>query len=864
MSYHIKSLEDITAEFNTGSGGIHPASVPERQKQYGRNLLVIKKKKTFLQMLFGQLTDFMIIILIVASVVSGFIGEMTDAYVIIAIVIINTVIGLLQERNAEHALEALEKIVITKASVIRNGETIEIPASELLPGDLVVMEAGNIIPADLRFIEVHALKVDESSLTGESSNVSKITASLPHGDYPLGDRINLGYNGTMVTSGRGTAYVVATGMKTEIGRIASMIQQGNTRTPLQLRLDAFSKRLTIAILLLCIVFFFIGILRGGPWSIVLLTAISLAVAAIPEALPAVSTIVLARGARQLVKQNVLVRKLPAVETLGSITYICSDKTGTLTMNKMEVTELYEPDLGAGYNHYLPGKNLLLTAMALNTDVVSNQHGELTGESTELGLAQFAAAQHYNRSALEKELPRIAELPFDPSRRCMTTLHGTSDGVIAFVKGSVEVLLEKLAHHQDSERSFFQEKANKMASQGYRVLGYAVKRINTHLSNINIGEVEQELTFIGIAAMMDPTREEAKEAIAQCKAAGVTAVMITGDHKLTATSVAERLGIISSEKDLVLEGHELRQLSEQQFMERVEHIRVYARVNPDQKLRIIKALRERHQFIAMTGDGVNDAPALRNADIGIAMGRTGTEVAKEAAHMILLDDNFATIVKAIRQGRRIFDNILKFIKYIMTGNTGEIATLFVASLAGLPIPLLPVHILWVNLLTDGLPGLALSSEPAEENIMQRNPRDPRQGIFSTALTRHIIFYGLLTGAVTLLMQIYTIAHHDSAWQTMTFSVLCFSQLSHLLAIKSGAKSFFQTNHFANKPMMAAIAVTIAAQLMVIYVPGCNAIFKTQPLSLYEMTLVIVFSLVIFAVVEIEKLLRYCFNRSASKR
>lgn len=851
MQFHIKSIEDVASELKTEPSGLSGAEAQSRLQQHGKNVLQAKKKKSPLAMFLAQFVDFMILVLIAAAVVSGVIGELTDAIVILSIVVINAVIGFVQEWRAEKAMEALERMASSHAQVIREGKQTDIEAGDLVPGDLVVLESGNIIPADIRFIETHTIKVDESSLTGESVNAAKNPEVLEQGDYPLGDRTNMGYKGTSVTNGRGKGYVVATGMNTELGKIAKMIQTESLQTPLQKRLENFGKRLTIIILVLCAVFFITGWLRGEQWSVMLLTSISLAVAAIPEAMPALVTIALALGAKRLVKSNALIRKLPAVETLGSVTYICSDKTGTLTLNRMTVEEVFEPQKTGEQNKVFEG-DTLLTAMALNHDVIRKDN-ELTGESTEVALAQFALDKQYERSELEKTYKRIKELPFDPSRKLMTTLHQHANGVIAVVKGATDVLIEKLDPAQQDAIALIEKNANEMASKGYRTLGYAIRTFDRMPERIDPETIETSLTFIGLAGMIDPPREEAREAVRQCKAAGIIPVMITGDHKLTAEAIAKELGILG-ENDISMEGSELRRMSDDEFTRQVEKIRVYARVDPEQKLKIIHALQQKDQFVAMTGDGVNDAPALKNADIGVAMGINGTEVSKEAAHMILLDDNFATIIRAVKHGRRIFDNILKFIKYIMTGNSGEIWTLFLAPFLGLPIPLMAIHILWVNLITDGLPGLALASEPAESNVMNRPPRNPKENIFSHGMGWHIAWVGLLMAGVTLGMQAWAIHVSDTHWQTMTFSVLCFSQLGHVLAIRSN-RSFFRINFFSNKPLLGALLLTGILQLMVIYLPFFNRVFKTSALTLNELLLTLLASTIVFWAVEIEKLIKF---------
>ncbi|TDE28800.1 cation-translocating P-type ATPase [Flavobacterium ranwuense] len=853
MNWHLIPLSEIAQLLNTTPSGIDDVTASERLRKYGKNQIEDKKKKTILQMLLCQLSDFMILILIAAAIISGILGDVTDTIIILAIIIINAVVGFIQEYRAEKAMEALKNMVANYARILREGKAMDIPASNLVPGDVVVLEAGNVIPADIRFFETHQIKVDESALTGESNNVEKNPEELPEGNYALGDQTNMGYKGTYVTNGRALAYVVATGMHTELGHIAKMIQTDETTTPLQKRLAAFGKRLSVVILIICAIIFFIGWLRGETVLTMLITSISLAVAAIPEALPALVTIALAFGAKKLAKNNALIRKLPAVETLGSVTFICSDKTGTLTLNKMTVQEIFETS-DKKYEAFFAEKNVLLHTIALNNDVTKEENEKWLGDSTEVALVQYAFDKNLNRTDLEVTFPRIAELPFDSKRKCMTTIHQTQNSngeIIVITKGAVDVLFHKLNDNQKSLIPEFERKVNEMAEKGYRVLGYAMKTLPSLPENLDTDEIETELTLIGFVGMIDPPREEAKQAVSECIEAGITPVMITGDHKLTAKAIAEKLGIIVTDDDLVLTGSELTALTQSEFIKIVEKVKVYARVNPEQKLRIITALQSKNHFVAMTGDGVNDAPALKNADIGIAMGINGTEVSKEASHMILLDDNFATIIIAVKHGRKIFDNILKFIKYIMTGNSGEIWAIFLAPFFGLPIPLLAIHILWINLVTDGLPGLALASEPSETNIMKRPPRNPKKNIFSNGMALHILWVGFLMGIVTIGMQAYAIHNANTHWQTMAFTVLCFSQLGHVMVIRSSRESIFKIGFFSNKPMLVALLITIVLQFMVIYMPFFNEIFKTQPLPLYELGLTLAVSSIVFWSGEAEK-------------
>jgi Ca2+-transporting ATPase len=849
MEYYVTPIADVARSLNTTPAGLDPATAQQRLTECGKNQITNAKRKTVWQMLLHQFTDVMILVLIAAAIISGMVGELNSTYVILAIVLLNALIGFVQEYQATKAVEALQKMAANQARVLRNGLTVDIEAVDLVPGDVVLLDAGNIIPADVRFIETHALKVDESSLTGESDNVVKNFAVLPEGDYPLGDRVNIGYKGTFVTNGRATAYVVATGMTTELGKIAKLVQTAEADTPLQRRLGTFGKQLAAAALVICLIFFAVGWLRGEPLLNLLLVSISLAVAAIPEALPAVVTVALALGAKRLVKSQALVRKLSAVETLGSVTYICTDKTGTLTINKMTVDET-EASLEFSLP-VLPNGDALLTAMALNNDVTKIDSDVWLGDSTEVGLVQYAADRDYDRTNLESRFPRIAELPFDSDRKCMTTLHQTDQGVLVVTKGAVGALFNQLEADQQPSVPALRSRVDALAERGFRTMGYAGKLLPELPATIDPATIETGLGFIGFVGLMDPPRHEARQAVAECREAGIITVMITGDHKLTAKAIAETLGIVTSDEDKVLTGPELSQLDDAAFDAIVEKVRVYARVDPAQKLRIISALQARHQFVAMTGDGVNDAPALKNADIGVAMGITGTEVAKEAAHMILLDDNFATIVKAVKHGRRIFDNILKFIRYILSGNAGEIFAIFLAPFFGLPIPLLAIHILWINLITDGLPGLALAYEPAEADTMKRPPIDPKQAIFAGGLGWFVLWVGLLIGAVTIGIQAWAIQRELAHWQTMTFTVLCFAQLGNAIAIRSHRKSVFSMKLLANKPMLGAITLTVVLQLMVIYVPLFNDLFNTQPLTWGELGITVAVSSLVFWAVEIQK-------------
>lgn len=870
--WHQMDIDEINRDLGASLQGFTTAEADELLLKYGPNELIEKQKKTLLVMFLEQFKDFMILVLIAAAVIAGTIGEASDTFAIILIVVLNAVIGFVQEYRAEKAMELLKKMSAHTALVLRGGALSDIPALQLVPGDVVILEAGKIVPADMRMIESARLRIEEATLTGESLPVEKHADPLPDAQLPLGDRKNMAYKGTIVTGGRGKGMVVATGMATELGKIATMLQDAEEmKTPLQKRLAVFGQKLSMGVLAICAIIFVVGLLRGEPPLLMLLTAISLAVAAIPEALPAVVTISLALGARKMVRQNALIRKLPAVETLGSVTYICSDKTGTLTLNKMTVEEVhFNGELLKGRGSAPGGSAELFVALALSNDAEPDGAGAAIGDPTEIALYDCAMRAGFDKAELLRDFPRVAELPFDSDRKCMTTFHkippdhsfarGGGSAFVSFTKGAIDVLLDKSSHVltdaglKEIETDGLLRINDRMSTGGLRVLGIAMRGWDAIPDDLTPEHVESGLTVLGMVGMLDPEREEAKEAVLLCRSAGIRVVMITGDHPLTAKTIAGRLGILQNCEDSVITGRELEKLSLEEFEERVEHIRVYARVAPEQKLKIIKALQDRGQFVAMTGDGVNDAPALKQADIGVAMGITGTDVSKESADMILLDDNFATIVKAVREGRRIFDNIRKFIKYTMTSNSGEIWTLFLAPFLGLPIPLLPIHILWINLVTDGLPGLALAMEPAEKGIMERTPRHPKESIFAGRLGVHIVWVGLLMGGVSLAVQAWSLQTGHAHWQTMVFTVLCLSQMGHVLAIRSESESLFSQGLLSNKPLIGAFLLTFALQMATIYVPQLNPVFKTEPLSLNELIITLAASSLVFCAVETEKLFK----------
>ncbi|MFO1023690.1 MAG: cation-translocating P-type ATPase [Acetobacteraceae bacterium] len=861
---HTLTVDDVAAEFETDlRQGLSADQAAQRAARFGPNALPEAGRRGPLPMLASQFTDFMILLLIAAAAISGIVGDIEDTIVILAIVVLNAAIGFVQEYRAEQALSALQRLAPERATVVRTGAAQAVLAEGLVPGDVVLLEAGNAVPADLRLVEAVDLKLGEAALTGESLPAEKSVGPLPDPGLPLGDRGNMAFKGTIVLFGHARGVVVATGMATELGRIATLLEQTDTpRTPLQQRLAAFGRQIAIGAVAICIALFLLGLARGEPALLMLLTAISLAVAAIPEAMPAVVTVLLALGARRMAQEHALIRRLPAVETLGSVTVICSDKTGTLTRNEMRATEVMLDGQRLpieAVDARVPAAATLLKSMALCNDVVPSDSRAALGEPTELALWRAAADAGFDRAALLVQAPRVRDLPFDSDRKRMTTIHAGPDGLVAYVKGAPESVLPRCTAMAtrdgiatlDPQAALHLAEA--MAADGLRVLALAWRPCAGLPDSAAPEAIESDLILLGLAGLLDPPRPETAGAVATCRQAGIIPVMITGDHPATARAVARQIGLIDDD-GFVMTGRDLADLSDLDLREQVASVRVYARVDPAQKIRIVAALQDAGQIAAMTGDGVNDAPALARANIGVAMGQGGTDVARQAAGLVLLDDNFATIVAAVREGRRIYDNIRKFVRFIVTCNAAEILTLVVATLVGLPVPLLPIQILWINLVTDGLPGLALAAEPAERDVMRRPPRAPTEGLLADGILLHIVWVGALMAGLTLATQALALQAGLEHWRTMVFAVLTFVQMAHVLAIRVERHTVLGLAFFSNPAVLGAVAVTLVLQGAAIYVPALNAIFDTQPLSLAELAVCMAVSGTVLFAVELEKWVR----------
>ncbi len=893
-NWHTSAAADVLQQLHTDAvNGLAAHEAQRRLAQYGPNQLIERSLKSPWHILWEQFTATMVLVLIAAAIASLALGDYRDAALITILVVLNAGLGFSQDYRAERAMAALQQLAAPRVRVRRGGHVQEVSARELVPGDIVLLEAGNQVPADCRLLECVNLRIQAAALTGESEPVDMHADALPE-DVPLGDRRNTAYMGTVVTYGRGHGIVTDTGMHTELGRIAALIQTvGREPTPLQRRLDQLGRRLAAITLAIVAVIFVLGLLRREDPKLMFLTAVSIAVAAVPEGLPAVVTIALALGAQRMLKRHALIRKLPAVETLGSVTVICSDKTGTLTENRMTVTVLdvagHQVDLtGLGQQPERERVAVLDAHLALALLVVggalcndawletkdaTSADAHAIGDPTETSLLVAAAHLGFLKADLERRFPRVAEMPFDAERKRMTTVHdcagaplpGVANALsrrnatthIAFSKGAVDSLLRvtnavcvdnTIEPLSDAWHQRVSAANDRLAQQGMRVLGVAFRPVPEPPGSAR-ETLERDLVFIGMIGIIDPPRPDAKAAVEKCTRAGIRPVMITGDHALTARHVAQQLGIAGDGR--VVTGHELDRLPADQWPELVAEARVYARVAPEHKLKIIEALQRRGHIVAMTGDGVNDAPALRKADIGVAMGITGTDVAKEAADMVLLDDNFGTIVAAVEEGRVIYDNIRKFIKYLLTTNSGELGVMLLAPFAGMPLPLLPLQILWINLVTDGPPALALSVEPAERHTMERPPHHPQESIFARGLGRHIVVVGLLMVLVSLgVGYAYWRAGRDT-WQTMLFTTLALSQMGHVLAIRSERDSLFRIGVRSNTTLLAAVTLTLVLQMAVIYLPFLQQAFRTVALPAGDLAVCLGLSTVVFWSVELEK-------------
>lgn len=843
-TWYQQTTEQVLDQLGSSMDGLNKEDIAARRDQHGSNKLEGSKQRSKLAILATQFKDIMIGILFVAALISFVVGEQTDAYVILGIIIGNALIGYFQENRAEASIQKLRQMAAQHTTVIRNKAAMEIDATELVPGDVVALETGDIVPADGRLLEISAFKTEEAILTGESHSTEKHTDPIDDEQLLPGDQLNMVFKGTVVSNGSANMVVTATGMGTEMGKIASMLEGESQETPLQRRLKKFSKQLVVIVLAICLLIFLYGFYRGEDVLILFLTALSLAVAALPEALPAVITIALANGAARMVKQHALIRRLPAVETLGSVTYICSDKTGTLTKNKMTVEEVWCSD---------EKKTVLLHAFLLNNEVKFNEGGEAMGDSTETALVAHALDNGVTIKSANETYPLVAKIPFDSNRMRMSTLHKHEDHYVLLVKGAPAKIAAVLASDYDDKKEKWLEINRKWARKGLRVLFLAFKTMDTKPDKMD-ESLEQGLDFLGIVGMIDPPREEVIAAIQQCRTAGIRPVMITGDQPITATAIAERLNLVKQGEGEALTGKDLNNMEPGTLQEKVKQTTIYARVSPEQKLNIVKALQQNGEFVAMTGDGVNDAPSLKQADIGVAMGITGSDVAKETAHMILLDDNFATIVKAIKEGRRIYDNIRKFILYVLSCNLGEILVIFFAPIIGLAIPLLPIHILWINLVTDGLPGLALAAEPAEKSTMERPPRNPNENLFAGGLIPRILLTGSLMAIAAFTLQHIAVSrgYETTLQQTMVFSMLSFTQLGNALVVRSLDKPLVQIPIFSNPLLICTVVLSIGLQLLLVYTPFLQPIFKTAALPLDALSLTAIISAACVAAIEVTKL------------
>lgn len=885
--YYALNEQQLLKKFDTTTEGLTDSQASERLKKDGLNVLTQGKKQTIVQKFFNQFKDFMIIVLLVAAFVSGVVAkEWADAALILAVVIINAVFGVFQESKAEEAIDALKEMSTPEAHVKRGGKLETISSEKLVVGDLVLLEAGDIVPADIRLIDSVSMKIEESALTGESVPVEKDVATLSDEDVALGDRKNMAYMNSNVTYGRGFGIVVGIGMNTQVGHIAGMINQAeDNTTPLQENLNKLGKTLTWLILIIAAIIFVVGIFNnhsGLPMQEIiidkLLVAISLAVAAIPEGLPAIVTIILALGTTRMAKRKALVRKLPAVETLGSTDIVASDKTGTLTQNKMTVEKVYQYGHLQDATDKISGTDKVLQVMTFSNDTKILKDGTLVGDPTETALVQFGFDHNFQIEEELKKEPRVAEVPFDSERKLMSTIHKLSNGkYLVAVKGAPDMLLQRITRIQvdpNNVREFVDQdkqeilRQNKfMATQALRVLAMGYKIIDTIPSEVNSKTVENDLIFAGLIGMIDPERPEAAKAVADAKKAGIRPIMITGDHQDTAEAIAARLGIIEpGDDDAVITGAQLDQMSDKEFAKKVKQYSVYARVSPEHKVRIVNAWQNKGKVVAMTGDGVNDAPALKSADIGIGMGITGTEVSKGASDMVLADDNFATIIVAVEEGRKVFSNIQKSIQYLLSANLGEVLTLFMMTILGWDI-LLPVQLLWINLATDTFPAIALGVEPTEPGIMDRKPRGRKSSFLSGGIGSAIVYQGILEGVITL--GVYALAlmfpvhtgnaaiHADAL--TMAYATLALIQLFHAFNVKSTYQSIFKIHPFKNKIFNLGVAASFIMVAATIVIPGFNKLFHVTELNLIQWSIVLGAGLLMILIVEIVKFFQRKANR-----
>ncbi len=876
QSFFELSKEEVIGHLKSNAEtGLSRECVASRLLEFGYNEFEKKKHRSIILKFFDQFKSFMILVLLVAAIISGVTGYLngegfTDAVIILAIVVINAIIGVVQEEKAEKSLDALEKMSAPHCKVIRDGEMRVIESRELVVGDLVVLDTGDSVPADLRLIEAVNLQIQEAALTGESVPVEKSLDRVA-ADAPIGDRTNMAFGTCSVTFGRGKGIVVATGHATEVGKIASMLQSvPEIKTPLQKRLDQLGKILAVASLAICTLIFIIGVLYGNNLLDMFMTAVSLAVAAIPEGLPAVSTVLLAAGVQRLAKQNAIVRNMPSVETLGSVTVICSDKTGTLTQNRMTVVKKFVDGELRDADYLSDDSKLMATISILANDAkLVEENGIIigVGDPTETALLDLGVKLGLRKDALESQQERVAEVPFDSDRKMMSTInrHVATAGLSVSVKGGLDELLSRCDSILDNgmvrpiteedKAKIFQANIT-MAEQALRVLAMATKEIKSLPDSIASETVEHSLVFVGMVGMIDPPREEVRDAVAQCKAAGIKPVMITGDHKITATAIAKDLGIMNGDS-IALTGSDVENMSDKELREAAAKTSVFARVSPEHKVRIVKAFQDKDNVVAMTGDGVNDAPALKLADIGVAMGITGTDVSKEAADVVLTDDNFATIVSSVSEGRRIYDNILKAVQFLLACNLGEIFVLFIAVICNWPAPLLPIQLLWINLMTDSLPALALSMDPAEKNIMRRKPIDPRKGIMTGSFASTMLLQGILITIVTLIAYRIGLKVSVDVAETMTFATLVFAQKSILFSIRAKGHSSF-SGMFSNMWLVGAVVFVIGLMLAVLLIPGLMELFHVVPLTGTQWWWVVGLSLSVLVINDLGKWLMRLFS------